>query len=142
MGAPELWFNIPTSDVPLQISGEVRDTRFLTRTLERQETVLFMKTIIALALLMSSTQTAFAITRIASTSVTCETAKALLQDRKALIFRFPSKAVIGLTLYDRYVSDAGQCESQTYSVKKFIPTKNTDRCPVLACEIRTNRGRN
>ena len=101
-----------------------------------------MRTIIALALSMSATQSAYAITRIASTSVTCEAAKALLQDSKAVIFRFPSKVVVGLTLYDRYVSDAGQCESQSSTVKKFIPTKDIDRCSVLACEIRTSRGHN
>lgn len=77
---------------------------------------------------------AFAISRYNSTSMTCAAIQNALQRERAVIFRYSSRTNPGLSLYDRYVSDAGQCTSGQEIRRTTIPTKDGSGCAVLVCQ--------
>lgn len=77
---------------------------------------------------------ALAISRYNSPSLTCEAARAAVLNQGAVILRYPSKRVAGMTLYDRYVRDNNQCEQHDYAARAYVPTRDNPRCPVLACK--------
>jgi hypothetical protein len=75
-----------------------------------------------------------AISRYQSQSISCAAARQAVLSESAVIFRYPSRRVAGMTLYDRYVRDNRQCDPHEYAARAYIPTKDEARCPVLACE--------
>lgn len=77
---------------------------------------------------------AFAISRYNSTSMTCAAIQNALQRERAVIFRYSSRTTPGLSLYDRYVSDPGQCTSGQEVRRTTIPSKDGSGCPVLVCQ--------
>lgn len=77
---------------------------------------------------------AAAISRYNSQSLTCAEARQRVIDEGAVILRYPSKRVQGMTLYDRYVTRNAQCDSNEYAERAYVPTRDEPRCPVLACE--------
>ncbi len=93
-----------------------------------------MKRFLFVLLLSLSALPAHAISRYQSTSMTCDAIRAAVSREGAAILRYESKRVKGLPLYGRYVRDRGQCRMDEYAKRQFVPARDTDRCPVLACE--------
>lgn len=81
---------------------------------------------------------AHAISRYNLTGMTCEGARQTIRSEGAVILRYPSKNVAGMTLYDRYVRNSRHCDPGEYAEWNYVPTKNNPRCPVLACEPISN----
>jgi len=93
-----------------------------------------MKRLICIVAALLVASPALAISRYNAQSMTCAAARRAVLEQRAAIFRFPSKRVAGLTLYDRYVRDNRQCDAHEYAARAYIPTRDEVRCPVLACE--------
>lgn len=94
-----------------------------------------MKKLVLLAVAATvASSPALAISRYNSPSMTCEAARAAVLSQGAVVLRYPSKRVAGMTLYDRYVRDNNQCEQHDYAARAYVPTRDNPRCPVLACK--------
>jgi hypothetical protein len=83
---------------------------------------------------ISAASPAAAISRYNSQSMTCAEARQRVIDEGAVILRYPSTKVRGMTLYDRYVTRSAQCDSHEYAERAYVPTQDEPRCPVLSCE--------
>lgn len=81
---------------------------------------------------------ALAINRYNVTTLTCDNARQILRDQGAAIFRYPSKKVSGMTLYDRYVRNSQSCDYDEYAERATVPTSDNLKCPVLNCEPISN----
>ncbi|QFY59808.1 hypothetical protein FZ934_04790 [Rhizobium grahamii] len=77
---------------------------------------------------------AMAISRYNSQSMTCQSARAAIHNEGAVIFRYPSKRVPGMPLYDRYVRNSRFCDGNKYAEWTRIPTKDDPSCRVLNCQ--------
>ncbi|SMD08524.1 hypothetical protein [Rhizobium sp. RU36D] len=101
-----------------------------------------MKRIIFVAavtgLTIAATGPALAISRYQSSSLTCEGARQAIRSEGAVIIRYPSKRVGNMTLYDRYVVNSDFCDPNEYAERAYVPTSDSPRCPVLACEPKSN----
>lgn len=75
---------------------------------------------------------ASAISRYNSTNLSCERIQNILATQKAAIFRYPSKRVANLPLYDRYVRNGSYCDTNQVTEEVTIPSAN-GQCPVLHC---------
>ena len=93
-----------------------------------------MKRLICILATLLVASPTLAISRYNAQSMTCAAARQAVLEQRAVIFRFPSKRIAGLTLYDRYVRDNHQCDGHEYAARAYIPTRDEARCPVLACE--------
>lgn len=82
---------------------------------------------------------ASAISRYQSKSLTCETARQSIRSQGAVILRYPSTRVPGMTLYDRYVRNSDLCDPHEYADWTTVPTRDTPQCRVLACKERPSR---
>ncbi len=91
------------------------------------------KMVLALAVVMAASP-AFAISRYNSQSMSCQSARAAIHNEGAVILRYPSKRVQGMTLYDRYIRNSRYCEANEYAEWTTIPTKDNPRCRVLNCQ--------
>ena len=83
---------------------------------------------------MTLAEPAFAISRYNSTSLTCDQVRQRLVNEGAAILRYPSTRVKDMTLYDRYVTRNAMCDPHEYADRAYVPTRDTDRCPVLNCQ--------
>ena len=83
---------------------------------------------------MTLAEPALAISRYNSTSLTCDQVRQLLVNEGAAILRYPSPRVKDMTLYDRYVTRNAMCDPHEYADRAYVPTRDTDRCPVLNCQ--------
>lgn len=97
-----------------------------------------MKTIVAILAIVAAAN-AHAISRYNSKSLTCSEARQILKDEGAVIFRYPSTRVPGLTLYDRYVASSRYCSSGEQTQWASIPTQDNSKCRVYKC--RQHQGR-
>jgi hypothetical protein len=79
-------------------------------------------------------QPALAISRYNSTALTCDQVRQRVINEGAVILRYPSTRVKGMTLYDRYVTRNAQCDPHEYAERAYVPTRDTARCPVLNCQ--------
>lgn len=79
-------------------------------------------------------QPALAISRYNSTALTCDEVRQRVINERAVILRYPSTRVKGMTLYDRYVTRNALCDQRQYAARAYVPTRDTDRCPVLNCQ--------
>jgi hypothetical protein len=79
-------------------------------------------------------QPVLAISRYNSTTLTCDQVRQRVISEGAVILRYPSTRVAGMTLYDRYVTRNALCDPHEYAERAYVPTRDTDRCPVLACQ--------
>ncbi|MDH4414416.1 MAG: hypothetical protein QE484_13985 [Rhizobium sp.] len=79
-------------------------------------------------------QPAFAISRYNSTTLTCDQVRQRVLNEGAVILRYPSTRVKGMTLYDRYVTRNAQCDPHEYAERAYVPTRDAARCPVLSCQ--------
>lgn len=93
---------------------------------------------ISMAVLMTA-GTANAISRYNSTSMSCSTARSLVANEGAVIFRYPASRNPSLTLYDRFVRHGGYCAYGEYAGPKAVPT-TTGSCTLLACLERSDDG--
>jgi hypothetical protein len=92
-----------------------------------------MKKIVLLGLFAVSAMTtpALAISRYNSMSYTCQQAQALVGRERAVIFRYTGRS--NVPLYDRYVADRDSCNISEYAQRTYIPTKDSNSCPVNNC---------
>lgn len=90
-----------------------------------------------LAVLLAATN-AFAISRYNSLNYTCAEIKSIIMDEGAVILRYPSVRVPGLTLYDRYVKHSGYCYGSDMQNSTHVPSADMDKCRVYNCESRSN----
>lgn len=79
-------------------------------------------------------QPASAISRYNSTALTCDQVRQRVINEGAVILRYPSTRVTGMTLFDRYVTRNALCDPHEYAERAYVPTQDTDRCPVLNCQ--------
>ena len=89
--------------------------------------------IVVLATIVAASPAA-AISRYDTQSLTCDQVRQRVISEGAVILRYPSKRVPGMTLYDRYVTRNAQCESHEYAERAYVPTRDVARCPVLNCQ--------
>ncbi len=89
---------------------------------------------IIMAAAIAAASPAAAISRYNSQSLTCDQVRQRVINEGAVILRYPSTRVRGLTLYDRYVTRNAQCESHEFADRAYVPTRDAARCPVLNCE--------
>ncbi|MBP1850651.1 hypothetical protein [Rhizobium halophytocola] len=82
---------------------------------------------------------AAAISRYQSKSLNCEQARQTIRSEGAVILRYPSTHVQGMTLYDRYVRDNAQCDPHEFADWVTVPTRDAPKCRVLACKPRPDR---
>jgi hypothetical protein len=88
------------------------------------------------AVTFPSAEPAVAISRYNSTGMSCAAVQRAIAREGAVILRYPSRNVRGMTLYDRYVADSGLCDGHEFADRATVPTADTPRCPVLACKRR------
>lgn len=93
-------------------------------------TQLAITTIAALLL----AQPALAISRYNSPALTCDQVRQRVLNEGAVILRYPSTRVKGMTLYDRYVTRSAMCDPHEYAERAYVPTRDAARCPVLNCQ--------
>lgn len=79
-------------------------------------------------------QPAMAISRYNTTALTCDEVRQRVISEGAAILRYPSTRVKNMTLYDRYVTRNAMCDPHEYAERAYVPTRDTDRCPVLNCQ--------
>ncbi|MGN6465155.1 MAG: hypothetical protein ACTHLP_06675 [Rhizobiaceae bacterium] len=92
-----------------------------------------MKTLIVASFVVLTAFPAHAISRYNSMSMSCEGARARIASEGAVILRYRSARHPGLTLYNRYVSDARFCALGEGTAVDSVPTKDNPRCVVLMC---------
>jgi hypothetical protein len=97
-----------------------------------------MKQIVLLGLFAASAiaSPALAISRYNSLSYTCQQAQSLVGRERAVIFRYSGRS--NLPLYDRYVADRDSCNPGEYAYRSYIPTKDSNSCPVNSCRPSTD----
>lgn len=83
---------------------------------------------------MTLAEPALAISRYNSTTLTCDQVRQRVINERAVILRYPSTRVKGMTLYDRYVTRSAMCDPHEYAERAYVPARDTDRCPVLNCQ--------
>lgn len=81
-------------------------------------------------------ESANAISRYNSMSLTCAQVKAIVSSEGAVIIRYPSKHTRGLTLYNRFVKNARWCQPDEYAARKSIPTADQNSCRLRYCKVR------
>lgn len=92
-----------------------------------------MKRLALAAVFLSTVGTAHAVTRYDITNVTCETVQALLRTEGVVILSYRSKGILGLPIYDRYVSGQEHCVSGEVARGAGVPTVDMKYCPVRKC---------
>ena len=75
---------------------------------------------------------ATAIERVQTKSATCASVQTKLIQNGAAILRYPS-ARTGNMLFDKYVGDSRQCQSNEIGKWASVPTRDTNSCRVIAC---------
>ncbi len=90
--------------------------------------------IVIVAAVIGVASPAAAVSRYNSQSLTCAEARQRVIDEGAVILRYPSTRVRGMTLYDRYVTRNAQCDDNEYAERAYVPTRDEPQCPVLSCE--------
>lgn len=96
---------------------------------------------IALLTMLAAATPASAISRYNSLELTCEEARARVLEEGAVILRYPSTRVKGMTLYDRYVTRNALCSPHEYAARAYVPTRDAANCPVLNCQSFEPEGR-
>jgi hypothetical protein len=88
--------------------------------------------IVALAVTLSSPTDVAAISTYTSTSMSCGSIKATIQNQGAVIFRWTSPRT-GNPRYNRYVRNANYCLVNQTTKPTYIPASNTSNCRVFYC---------
>jgi hypothetical protein len=77
---------------------------------------------------------AHAISRYASTSMSCGEVQAIVRRDGAALLRYRSERNPSILRYDRYVADRRFCKSDERAETSFVPTADRRSCPVRKCE--------
>jgi hypothetical protein len=93
-----------------------------------------MKKLAAVIAFVMATSPALAISRYNSLTISCQAARAAIRNEGAVILRYPSKRVPGMTLFDRYIRNSNYCDVNKYAEWTTVPTKDNPRCRVLNCQ--------
>nr|WP_222857922.1 hypothetical protein [Rhizobium cauense] len=97
------------------------------------EDVTVKKLVVVIAFVMAASP-ALAISRYNSLSMSCQAARAAIHNEGAVILRYPSKRVSGMTLFDRYIRNSRYCDANKYAEWTTVPTRDNPRCRVLNCQ--------
>jgi hypothetical protein len=82
---------------------------------------------------------ASAIERRPAASLSCGMARDIVDRDGAVILRYPSERIAGLTLYDRYVRNEHQCDTNQ-TIPKTIQTADDTTCELSICrQVRKTR---
>jgi hypothetical protein len=92
-----------------------------------------MKKLLVASLVSLVATNAFAVSRYDITNITCQTVQALLQTEGAAILVYRSQGVLGLPIYDRYVTGQQFCENDEVMRGARVPTVDKKYCPVKKC---------
>ncbi len=98
-----------------------------------KEEIAVRKVLVFTAALLAATP-ALAISRYNSQTISCDRARAAIHNEGAVILRYPSTRVRGMTLYDRYVRNSRMCDANEYAEWTTVPTKDNPKCRVLNCQ--------
>jgi len=93
-----------------------------------------VKKLVAVIAFVVAAAPALAISRYNPLTMNCEAARAAIRNEGAVVFRYPSKRVSGMTLFDRYIRNSNYCDPHQYAEWTTIPTKDNPRCRVLNCK--------
>src|SRR4029079_2577700 len=99
----------------------------------QQEDLPMKKLVVAIAFVMAASP-GLAISRYNALNMSCQAARAAIHNEGAVILRYPSKRVSGMTLFDRYIRNSNYCDPNQYAEWTTIPTKDNPRCRVLNCQ--------
>lgn len=91
------------------------------------------KMALAIALVLAASP-ALAISRYNPQTMSCRSVRAAIHNEGAVILRYPSKRVRGMTLFDRYVRNTHFCDANKYAEWTNVPSKDDPSCGVLNCQ--------
>lgn len=97
-----------------------------------------LRTTFAILLAIIAASPASAISRYNTTGMSCASVQDAISREGAAILRYPSTRVRNMTLYDRYVRSATQCDIGEYAARSSVPTRDAQNCPVYRCEPRSD----
>ncbi|MDO5898391.1 hypothetical protein [Agrobacterium sp. Azo12] len=95
-----------------------------------------LKTTFMIVLATLAASPASAISRYETPAMNCASVQSAIDREGAVILRYPSTRVRDMTLYDRYVRSARQCEIGEYAARNSVPTRDVENCQVYRCEPR------
>ncbi|MCV0397614.1 MAG: hypothetical protein K5872_17390 [Rhizobiaceae bacterium] len=93
-----------------------------------------MRLLAILLALTTLSAPAHATSRYVSTSMTCGEAQDRVLREGEVVLRWTSARNPGLPLYNRYVADRSFCQPTEALYYEYIPTSDTDQCPVVTCK--------
>ena len=76
---------------------------------------------------------ALAISRYDISNMACAQVQALVAEEGAVILSYPSKSILGLPIYDRYVRSQQYCRSNEVIRQAGVHTSDEKYCPVKKC---------
>lgn len=92
-----------------------------------------MKTILLAVCLTMLAAEAQAASRYTSTSMSCAQTRGTIVNQGAAILQWRSPTS-GVQRYDRYVRDDSFCPTGQYAERAWVPTADTQSCPVYKCK--------
>jgi hypothetical protein len=92
-----------------------------------------MKLVPVVALLSLVAFEASAASRYDIATMSCAQVQALIEKDGAAILRYPSKRILSLPIYDRYVQGQKFCETGEVARGAGVPTADQKYCPVTKC---------
>jgi hypothetical protein len=97
------------------------------------------RTSLTLFVLMLAVEPSLAVERLNTDSTTCAAAQQTVARDGAVILRYPSQRVPGMTLYKRYVRSKLQCDSDDRTVLTSVKTADDLRCKLAQCQSITHK---
>jgi hypothetical protein len=67
--------------------------------------------------------------------MTCDQVQAILEEEGAATLSYPSGGILGLSVYDRYVSGQSFCTNGSVAQSAGVPTADKKYCRVRKCVI-------
>lgn len=92
-----------------------------------------MKTILLAVCLTMLAAEAQAVSRYTSTHMSCAQTRDTIVSQGAAILQWRS-VTSGVQRYDRYVRDDSFCPTGQYAERAWVPTADTQSCPVYKCK--------
>ena len=93
-----------------------------------------MRYLIATLAILAAIEPASAISRYNVANMSCAEARARVYSEGAVILRFKSKFA-PVPRYGRFVASDYFCAGSEIAETSFIPTADTNSCPVLECQL-------
>jgi hypothetical protein len=94
----------------------------------------------ALGLLATNALAETSITRMDSSTMTCEAVQSRLKQDGTAVLRYPSQKVPGMMMYNRYVASNTPCVGQGVMASSSVPTSDNPKCKVKMCGSNTGKG--